>query len=325
MADIKKYVHTNILHAYIISCVNLLLFNNNDDDDDDDDDRQFYALSLIHHPDHNRSDPNASSRFASISSAYHVLSNSAKRARYDRDNGILAHGHTAAGRQQHPVGSHSSFGSNLHNHHHHHHQRGSYVGSRPTSGLSKRRGPFRGPPPSFYAQGGYGSAKARPAKASSSSASSSSSSSSSSTEGASSAGTAGQSQSSAAEDDPISFIDRNPIPHFNARGHFRVQSVEDARRRDRKTRAAAAAFHDQDKDGGGEVGGSLMIRFLLVCGILIGAGTTVALFRGPVETTWGNSSSSSRSSGSNNNNNNLNNLNNHSGSKALLHRKRHDE
>jgi hypothetical protein len=102
-----------------------------------------------------------------------------------------------------------------------------------------------------------------------------------------------------------------------------VQSVEDARRRDRKTRAAAAAFHDQDKDGGGEVGGSLMIRFLLVCGILIGAGTTVALFRGPVETTWRNSSS--RSSGSNNNNNNLNNLNNHSGSKALLHRKRHDE
>lgn len=264
--------------------------------------RQFYALSLTHHPDHNRSDPNASSRFASISSAYHVLSNSAKRARYDRDNGILAHTasstHGPASPGQHPVGSHSSFGS---------HSRGSYVGSRPKSGLSKRRGPFRGPPPSFYAQGGYG-AKARPAKASSSTSTST---------GASGSGTAGQNST---EDDPMSFIDHNPIPHFNARGHFRVQSAEDARRRNRKTRAVAAS-DNQDRDGGGEIGGSLMIRFLLVCGILISAGTTVALFRDPVETTWGNNN---RNSSSDNNNHNHNNRS-LTDSKALSRRKRHDE
>ncbi|KAF3760610.1 hypothetical protein M406DRAFT_221726, partial [Cryphonectria parasitica EP155] len=106
--------------------------------------KSFYTLSKKHHPDHNRSDPHASRRFMRISEAHSVLSHPDKRAHYDRD--VLR----------------------LHSHGHHHHghkgpARGgaSYastgpVGSRPASGLSRRRGTFRGPPPSFYRSGGWG-------------------------------------------------------------------------------------------------------------------------------------------------------------------------
>ena len=103
--------------------------------------RSFYALSKHHHPDANPSDPDASKRFVRLSEAYSILSTPAKRAAYDRT-----------------LPSHSP----------QHHRQGSYhstgpAGGRPASGLSHRRprtnssrGSFRGPPPSFYAQGGWG-------------------------------------------------------------------------------------------------------------------------------------------------------------------------
>ncbi|KAJ5403276.1 DnaJ-domain-containing protein [Penicillium cosmopolitanum] len=112
--------------------------------------KKFYALSLKHHPDRNRSDPSSSQRFARLSAAYNVLGNTSKRQSYDRDHGFHhtqhAHRHPTT-----PAGSHSS-----HSAHAHHSSGGSYAGSRPASGLSKRRGTFTGPPPSFYANGGYG-------------------------------------------------------------------------------------------------------------------------------------------------------------------------
>ncbi|KAF2085879.1 DnaJ-domain-containing protein, partial [Saccharata proteae CBS 121410] len=74
--------------------------------------RQFYALSKLHHPDRNKSDPSASQRFVLISEAYHVLGSPDRRARYDRE-----HIHTAARHHPHPSGSHSS-----------------HAGSRPASG-----------------------------------------------------------------------------------------------------------------------------------------------------------------------------------------------
>ncbi len=105
--------------------------------------RQFYALSKKNHPDHNKDDAAASTRFVAISEAYHTLSVPEKRAQYD------AHLHQAERRKgwgrggggSHPPGSHSS---------------ASYAGSRPATGLNKKRGTFRGPPPSFYNSGGYG-------------------------------------------------------------------------------------------------------------------------------------------------------------------------
>jgi len=97
--------------------------------------RQFFTLSKLHHPDVNRTDPTASTRFVAISEAYHVLSSPSKRQSYDAQFHPPSHHHP------HHTGSFSSAG---------------YAGSRPPSGLSRRRTQFRGPPPSFYREGGYG-------------------------------------------------------------------------------------------------------------------------------------------------------------------------
>lgn len=105
-----------------------------------------------------------------ISEAYNVLSHSTSRAKYDRDV-LRLHESQPAAAAAHPRGSYSSTGP---------------AGGRPASGLSRRRGTFRGPPPSFYRSGGWGTHGAKRSAAhdestgSSSGASSSSSSSSSS-------------------------------------------------------------------------------------------------------------------------------------------------
>lgn len=113
--------------------------------------RQFYTLSKTHHPDRNPSDPSASTRFVAISEAYHVLSVPEKRAQYDaqfsrsQSKGVR----WGRGGGDHPSGSFSS---------------ASFTGSRPASGLNKKRSTFRGPPPSFYKSGGYGRHSAKRAE-----------------------------------------------------------------------------------------------------------------------------------------------------------------
>ncbi|KAF4314597.1 Heat shock protein DnaJ [Botryosphaeria dothidea] len=109
--------------------------------------RQFYALSKRHHPDRNKGDPSSSSRFVRISEAYHVLGSPEKRTRYDRD---LAR---------------SQNRSSAHHHHHHPASYAGPAGSRPPSGLSRRRTQFRGPPPSFYRNGAWGAHSAKRAAA----------------------------------------------------------------------------------------------------------------------------------------------------------------
>jgi hypothetical protein len=67
----------------------------------------------------------------------------------------------------------------------------------------------------------------------------------------------------------MGFIDRNPLGHFNARGHFRTQKAEDERRRERASKARTAAREAADSFiAGGDVG---LFRFVVVCGILITA------------------------------------------------------
>ncbi|KAL2113812.1 hypothetical protein VUR80DRAFT_2204 [Thermomyces stellatus] len=102
--------------------------------------KSFYALSKLHHPDRNPSDPHAPKRFIRISEAYAVLSAPAKRAAYDREL-RSSHNHPNRGP--------------------HYHTPTNPAGGRPPSGLSRRRtnstrGTFRGPPNSFYERGGYG-------------------------------------------------------------------------------------------------------------------------------------------------------------------------
>jgi curved DNA-binding protein CbpA len=103
--------------------------------------RQFYTLSKKNHPDHNRDDPAASTRFVAISEAYHTLSVPEKRRQYDAQLHQSERRGAGWGRSNgYPQGSYSS----------------AAFGSRPASGLNKKRSTFRGPPPSFYKSGGYG-------------------------------------------------------------------------------------------------------------------------------------------------------------------------
>jgi curved DNA-binding protein CbpA len=114
--------------------------------------RQFYALSKKHHPDRNKNDPDASTRFVKISEAYHTLSAPDKRTQYDaqlRQSEGPSSRWGGSGAASHPQGSYSSAG---------------FAGSRPASGLNKRRTTFRGPPPSFYKSGGYGNQGAKRAE-----------------------------------------------------------------------------------------------------------------------------------------------------------------
>lgn len=117
--------------------------------------KSFYALSKANHPDHNQHDPAAGKRFVRISEAYSVLSSADRRARYDRD--VL---------RLHERPAHGHGHGHGHGHAHGDHHRGSYsstgpAGGRPASGLSRRRGAFHGPPPSFYRNGGWGAYQAK--------------------------------------------------------------------------------------------------------------------------------------------------------------------
>lgn len=78
-----------------------------------------------------------------ISEAYGVLSHADRRARYDRDHLRLHHPSSSSHHAARRAGSYSS-------------TMGNPAGGRPPSGLSKRRGTFTGPPPSFYRSGGWG-------------------------------------------------------------------------------------------------------------------------------------------------------------------------
>jgi len=190
--------------------------------------KQFYVLSKETHPDINPNDPTASQRFSQISESYSVLADPEKRSRYDRDFARTQHASSPR------------------------HRGGSYAGSRPASGLSKRRGTFRGPPPSFYA---HGNPTARTARQAESSASSSSS---------SSPPPGGTANASAFNEF---------APDFDPTPTFKTQTHEDARRQTRRAAAiAAAAAHAEDD-------GDFWVRFAVVTGVVL-VGITVASMLG---------------------------------------------
>ncbi|KAG0632925.1 DnaJ domain-containing protein [Tuber brumale] len=99
--------------------------------------KRFYELSKKHHPDLNRHDPHAPTRFLRISSAYTILGNAEKKEKYDKEVRLRVGGDMAQT---------SSAGR-------------SPVGARPAHGLSKRRTHFHGPPPSFHRNGGWATFK----------------------------------------------------------------------------------------------------------------------------------------------------------------------
>lgn len=124
-------------------------------------------------------------------------------------------------------------------------------GSRPASGLSKRRTQFRGPPASFFRNGGWGSqdtkrsAQAGPAVNTTTKARVDSAQASRQR----GRGNATNGQGTEFHDD---------VPHFDQEDHFRVQEQQQQRRRNR---VHGDTFHHY-RDGGS------LIKFLLVGGII---------------------------------------------------------
>ncbi|CAG9949731.1 unnamed protein product [Clonostachys rosea f. rosea IK726] len=212
--------------------------------------KSFYQLSKVHHPDANPSDPSASHTFSLLSESYTVLSDPPRRASYDRDV-LRLH-------QQH------------HQHQHRHPAGASYhstnpAGGRPPSGLSRRRGTFRGPPPSFYRSGGWGAHTEKRRRAHEES-----------TGGAESAAAGGTSSQHSETmhggssrhggmgpgSDPFGHRHHDEVWHFDKQGHERTQRHEDRRRWERGRRAV-------DDDGVEfEPQMSLGAHFLVVLGIL---------------------------------------------------------
>jgi hypothetical protein len=149
----------------------------------------------------------------------------------------------------------------------------SYAGSRPASGLSKRRSAFHGPPPSFYDQGGYG-ATGRQGDGFAAGKTGPSASGTGSAAGAAANGRY------ADPEDWEGFIRRNPLHHFNARGHFRTQAAEDKRRRERASTAWRGSVSDAEWPGPepGAGSGVSFTRFLVSAGCLVLAGASAGLW-----------------------------------------------
>jgi hypothetical protein len=197
--------------------------------------RQFYTLSKKNHPDHNPNDPSASTRFVAISEAYHTLGVPEKRAQYD------AQFHQSERRNawsKQPQGSYSS----------------ATFGSRPASGLNKKRSTFRGPPPSFYKTGGYGAHGAKRA------------------EYAHHDPTGGQDTKEAPEESygdfgggygPGQHKHGHQVPHFDDKRHKETHDSVNDHIWKRRRRAQRAVHTDEEYERG-----DMLLNFVMVTGVI---------------------------------------------------------
>lgn len=198
--------------------------------------KRFYVLSKETHPDvaSNRNDPTAADRFSRVSEAYAILGNDEKRKIYDRD--VLPRFTQRSARQQ---------------------QSGTYAGSRPATGLRARRGTFRGPPPSFYANKNPSpEEQARREQ-----------------EAYNAGAPSGGSQPYAGGFDPSSYTSAGQWdPIFNPTPVYKTQTAEDVRRQHRRAQEMAAAqAHAEDES-------NFWARLIIVSGVLafaVGVGSMV--------------------------------------------------
>ena len=160
-----------------------------------------------------------------------MLGSPQKRERYDRDF-QRAQGQPSTHARR---GSHSSSSTPF--------------GSRPASGLSRRRTTFKGPPPSFYRSGGWGQHSAKRQSQADAAAGSSDA-------GQRTGGGFGPGQGQAGFGDDV--------PHFDREGHSRTQEEQDQRRRNRMKRESTEYRE----------GGSLLIKFALVTAVVTFAFST---------------------------------------------------
>jgi curved DNA-binding protein CbpA len=211
--------------------------------------RQFYTLSKKNHPDHNRNDPEASTRFVAISEAYHILSVPEKRAQYDAQlEDSHRHSRWGGSGRDHPQGSYSS----------------AAYGARPASGLNKKRSTFRGPPPSFYKSGGYGRHGAKRAEHAYSN-----------TQERGEAGKeAGQeSYGEWGGFGPGQQKQGHHVPHFDDRRHKETHENINAHiwARRRKLRRAVSAKEEWER-------GDMLVSFVMMSGVIALIGLTAKIF-----------------------------------------------
>ncbi|OCK78067.1 DnaJ-domain-containing protein [Lepidopterella palustris CBS 459.81] len=218
--------------------------------------RQFFTLSKLYHPDKNPSNPSSNAHFIKISEAYHILSSPSLRKAYDRD----LHAHIYP-RHRHghnyPSDSHGSASAG-------------HAGGRPASGLSRRRAQFRGPPPSFYKAGGYGTQGDKRAEHAHTRTNSDPSSSSQGADADSAhIGTdAGFS--------PGQATSGTHVPHFDHLGHKRThESV--ARHFNKRARRDGAHFAEDLART--TSGGSMLFNFFAVGGAVIVIGVSATWFQ----------------------------------------------
>ncbi|KAH8170659.1 hypothetical protein LIA77_09440 [Sarocladium implicatum] len=192
--------------------------------------------------------------FSLLSESYTLLSDPTRRATYDRDV-LRLHQSISSSSGAHPRGSYSS----------------TQAGGRSPSGLSRRRTTFRGPPPSFYRSGGWGTQSEKRQRAHDESTGGS---------GANTSSTHSQDHSPFYRDsegagkrdrhagmgpgsDPFSHAFARDAPHFDTGSHKRTQEREDVRRSSRRRKRAVG-----DDDVEFEPQTSLVGHFLIVSGIL---------------------------------------------------------
>lgn len=167
-----------------------------------------------------------------ISEAYSVLGSPERRQLYDRD----VHRTSSERLNQTQRGSYSSSGP---------------LGSRPATGLSSRRSHFKGPPPSFFRNGGWGSQKAkRQAQAETTESASSKTGTSFHQADANMRGWTGLNEPS--------YIWGRDVPHFNREGHYQRQEQLEQRRQ-RKA---------QDDSANSNGDGNMLINFICVGGVI---------------------------------------------------------
>jgi hypothetical protein len=200
--------------------------------------KQFYKLSKEYHPDLHPNDPSKAQRFVKISEAHATLGSPEKKARYDRDFFRSASGPTGVA-TQHPSGRHSS-----------------YAGSRPASGLSKRRTQFRGPPPSFYRSGGWGQHSEKRAEHATKASHSHEA------QGRAQSGPGGHAGPAGTGPGGFAMGYDNDVRHFDHLGHYRTHS--DIERTRHKARRKVVQDAEEEYEGGN----STLFNFFMLSGML---------------------------------------------------------
>jgi len=215
--------------------------------------KSFYALSKLHHPDHNPTNQEAAGKkFVAIAEAYAVLGNATKRAQYDREHARFTNSTQPRGGPYSYSSSNASGGA----------------GGRTASGLSRRRGQFKGPPPSFYRSGGWG---AYSAKRQANAFNSAEGEGGRGSGGAPGADAQGRTHAGSTEDWPFG-SDPNDVPHFDRGAHYRSQtSVEEQLRQGRHKRRASWDNEPSGSEGDSGFAGTMasfgMVGAVMVLGL----------------------------------------------------------